>query len=230
MSAVLPSPQVAVDPGSFWAPDPGPPADLDEVWRCALRDALESPFGTGPEDQWDPQKYRRRLQAIEQTRWGGFTVGGVPAASTTDAAPHSSSVALATVREESTGVSALNEGGLDDSAVAAALAAPRKQQTYEEYIATQARVPRRGELGVTPEQVQQYQNMGYVMSGSRRPEVELRLQAVQKEMHKKMAGTQHLDFVAEEQRRAEEKALDDFQRIVQQQHLRSAAALRGHNK
>ena len=39
------------------------------------------------------------------------------------------------------------------------------------YIAEGKRIPRRGEIGLTPDEIEAYEDTGYVMSGSRYVEV-----------------------------------------------------------
>ncbi|KAJ5076473.1 hypothetical protein M0811_06473 [Anaeramoeba ignava] len=44
---------------------------------------------------------------------------------------------------------------------------PGEAQAYAEYVKQNRRIPRRGEVGLTSEEIERFENLGYVMSGSR---------------------------------------------------------------
>lgn len=85
-----------------------------------------------------------------------------------------------------------------------------RQLTYEEYMKTQARAPRKGEIGITAEDVAKIETLGYVMSGSRNPMAQKRIEAMQREVHEKQASKMSLEFLAESDRRSDEKAIDSL--------------------
>lgn len=85
-----------------------------------------------------------------------------------------------------------------------------QQQTYEEFMKTQARAPRMGEIGITAADVEKIESLGYVMSGSRNPLAEKRIELQQRAVHEKQAAKQSLNFLAETDRRADERTIDDL--------------------
>merc|ERR1712202_35001 len=44
---------------------------------------------------------------------------------------------------------------------------PGEGDAMAQYVQAGKRIPRRGEVGVTTEQIEEYENLGFVMSGSR---------------------------------------------------------------
>lgn len=44
---------------------------------------------------------------------------------------------------------------------------PGEGAAMQAFVAAGQRIPRRGEIGLAPEQIEKFENIGYVMSGSR---------------------------------------------------------------
>ena len=84
----------------------------------------------------------------------------------------------------------------------------KKQLSYEEFLqTTHKRAPRQGEIGITVDEIESAEALGYVMSGSRNRNVQKLLDSKQKELHEKQADKDRLGFLAEDDRRKDEEAV-----------------------
>lgn len=88
------------------------------------------------------------------------------------------------------------------------------KMTKDEYMLQFRRAPRRGEIGITPEQVAEAAALGYVMSGSRNKSGDKYIDRIQRQLHEKHAAHLRLQFLQEGDRRAAEAALDVFSKMV----------------
>lgn len=87
--------------------------------------------------------------------------------------------------------------------------------TYEEFMSSnQRRVPRRGEMTVTAEEIAEYESLGYVMSGSKNRGFEKAIEGLQAALHHRQADSVRLDIVAEEHRRRDERAVSHFKQLL----------------
>lgn len=93
------------------------------------------------------------------------------------------------------------------------------------FIQEGARIPRRGEIGLTSEQISNFESQGYVMSGSRNR----RMEAVRLRKENQVYSAEELaalqQFSKEERKLREEKVLNQFRTIVQAKlgHIRPEA-------
>mgnify|MGYP001568132935 CR=1 FL=1 len=89
--------------------------------------------------------------------------------------------------------------------------------TYAEFMSSNnQRVPRRGEIGVSAEDIQSYENLGYVMSGASNRHFEKGIEGLQRVLHHRQAEKVRLDIISEEHRRRDDSAVEDFKRILAQ--------------
>jgi len=92
---------------------------------------------------------------------------------------------------------------------------PGEGDAIAAYVAEGKRIPRRGEVGMTSEQISSYEDMGYIMSGSRHRRmnaVRIRKENQVYSAEEKRALTL---FNYEEKAKRENKILSDFQTLLQ---------------
>lgn len=84
-----------------------------------------------------------------------------------------------------------------------------------EYVASGKRIPRRGEVGLTSDQIEHYEKVGYVMSGSRHS----RMNAVRMRKENQIYSAEEKAALAmlnfEENKRKEAKLLEDMRMLVE---------------
>ena len=82
------------------------------------------------------------------------------------------------------------------------------------YVASGKRIPRRGEVGLTAEQISHFENLGYVMSGSRHS----RMNAIRIRKENQIYSAEEKAALAmfnfEENRKKEQKIRADMQKLV----------------
>lgn len=82
------------------------------------------------------------------------------------------------------------------------------------YVASGKRIPRRGEVGLTADQIAHFESLGYVMSGSRHS----RMNAIRIRKENQIYSAEEKAALAmfnfEENRKKEQKILHDMQRLV----------------
>lgn len=88
------------------------------------------------------------------------------------------------------------------------------QQTKDEFMQQFKRAPRRGEIGVSAEQVAEASALGYVMSGSRNRATDKYVDRIQRQLHEKQAAQMRLDFLKESDRRTDERTTDLLLQLV----------------
>lgn len=89
------------------------------------------------------------------------------------------------------------------------------QLTKDEYMQQFKRAPRRGEIGVTAEQVAEATSLGYVMSGSRNRASDKYVDRIQRQLHEKQASQLRLDFLKESDRRSEAATMDFLKGLLE---------------
>jgi hypothetical protein len=84
-----------------------------------------------------------------------------------------------------------------------------------EYVASGKRIPRRGEVGLTSDQIESFEKMGYIMSGSRHS----RMNAVRMRKENQIYSAEEKAALAmlnfEENKRKEAKLLEDMRQLVE---------------
>lgn len=97
-------------------------------------------------------------------------------------------------------------------------AAPKhaSQMTKDEYMTQFKRAPRRGEIGISAEQVAEAQALGYVMSGSRNRASDKYVDRIQRQLHEKQASQLRLNFLQESDRRAEAATMDFLKGLLEE--------------
>lgn len=93
------------------------------------------------------------------------------------------------------------------------------KMTKDEFMRNIKRAPRRGEIGITAEQVAEVERQGYVMSASRNRAADKHLDRIQRQLHEKQAAGKHLEFLKENDRRAKERALRDLADIARSEAM-----------
>lgn len=92
---------------------------------------------------------------------------------------------------------------------------PGEGSAMAEYAAAGRRIPRRGEVGMSSNQIERFEDMGYVMSGSRHA----RMNAVRLRKENQVYSAEEKAALAmfnfEEMRRKEQRVLDDMRGLVE---------------
>lgn len=95
------------------------------------------------------------------------------------------------------------------------LHAPRTKHRMLEYVASGKRIPRRGEVGLTSDQIESFEKLGYIMSGSRHS----RMTAVRLRKENQIYSAEEKAALAmlnfEENKRKEAKLLEDMRQLVE---------------
>jgi hypothetical protein len=93
---------------------------------------------------------------------------------------------------------------------------PGEASAMAEYVKAGKRIPRRGEIGLTTEQIDHYEDIGFVMSGSRHR----RMNAVRIRKETQVFSVEgkraQLQQTLEERARREAKILADFREMLAQ--------------
>eukprot|EP00878_Enallax_costatus_P031510 GHUV01034460.1.p2 GENE.GHUV01034460.1~~GHUV01034460.1.p2 ORF type:complete len:109 (+),score=39.20 GHUV01034460.1:238-564(+) len=83
-----------------------------------------------------------------------------------------------------------------------------------EYVASGKRIPRRGEVGLTSDQIEHFEDLGYIMSGSRHS----RMNAIRMRKENQIYSAEEKAALAmlnfEENKRKEAKLLEDMRQLV----------------
>ena len=82
------------------------------------------------------------------------------------------------------------------------------------YIAEGKRIPRRGEIGLTPEEIVNYEKVGYVMSGSRHRRMEAVRMRKENQLYSADEKRALAMFNKEERQKRETKILSQLKDIV----------------
>jgi hypothetical protein len=76
------------------------------------------------------------------------------------------------------------------------------------------RIPRRGEIGLNPDQIQSFESIGYVMSGSRHSRMNAIRIRKENQIYTAEEKAALAMFNAEEAKRKEEKLIDEMKKLV----------------
>mmetsp|Transcript_7878 Transcript_7878/g.15344 ORF Transcript_7878/g.15344 Transcript_7878/m.15344 type:complete len:514 (-) Transcript_7878:1127-2668(-) len=98
------------------------------------------------------------------------------------------------------------------------------------FVAEGKRIPRRGEVGLTSDQIQRFEDLGYVMSGSRHSRMNAIRMRKENQIYSAEEKMALAKLNAEEKERKEMKTLEGFNRIVQEQLEREQQALQQQQK
>ena len=87
-------------------------------------------------------------------------------------------------------------------------------EAYAQFVQEGKRIPRRGEVGLTSEEIESFENLGYVMSGSRHK----RMNAVRLRKENQVISAEEkramLQLAFEEKAKRENKILADFREVI----------------
>jgi len=93
---------------------------------------------------------------------------------------------------------------------------PGEGDAIAQYVQSGKRIPRRGEVGLSAEEIEKYETLGYVMSGSRHK----RMNAVRMRKENQVYSAEEKRALAmfnyEEKQKRENQMLADFRQLVQQ--------------
>jgi len=91
---------------------------------------------------------------------------------------------------------------------------PGEGQAYAKYVQENKRIPRRGEVGLTSDEIQDYEDLGYIMSGSRHR----RMNAIRIRKENQVYTAEEQRALAilnhEEKAKRENKIISDFRALV----------------
>lgn len=82
------------------------------------------------------------------------------------------------------------------------------------YIAEGKRIPRRGEIGLTPEEIEEYEQVGFVMSGSRHRRMEAVRLRKENQIYSADEKRALAQFNHEERAKRESKILAQFKSLI----------------
>ena len=82
------------------------------------------------------------------------------------------------------------------------------------YVAEGKRIPRRGEIGLTPDEITQYEDVGFVMSGSRHRRMEAVRLRKENQIYSADEKRALAMFSREERQKRESKILGQFREMV----------------
>ncbi|KAI6656799.1 NF-kappa-B-activating protein-like [Oopsacas minuta] len=92
---------------------------------------------------------------------------------------------------------------------------PGEGEAMAQYVAEGKRIPRRGEIGLTSNEIVAYEDVGFVMSGSRHRRMEAVRLRKENQIYNADEGRALLMFNYEERSKREEKLLTEFKEMVQ---------------
>lgn len=92
---------------------------------------------------------------------------------------------------------------------------PGEGEAMAQYVAEGKRIPRRGEIGLTSNEIVSFEDVGYVMSGSRHRRMEAVRLRKENQIYNADEGRALLMFNYEERSKREEKLLTEFKEMVQ---------------
>lgn len=104
------------------------------------------------------------------------------------------------------------EGATETNAV---LAKHPSQMTREEFLSQFKRAPRRGEIGLSAEEIGNAEKLGYVMSGSRSKAAHMFVNRVQRQLHERDAAKREQQFRQVEDERSNTDLIDALAKLVQ---------------
>lgn len=91
---------------------------------------------------------------------------------------------------------------------------PGEGDAMASFIHSGKRIPRRGEIGRTSEEIQQFEQMGYVMSGSRHKRMEAVRQRKESQVYTAEEQRMLAQMNVEEKRKKEQQLLAEFRRLI----------------
>jgi hypothetical protein len=91
---------------------------------------------------------------------------------------------------------------------------PGEGSAMAQFVANNQRIPRRGEIGLTAAEIETYEGMGYIMSGSRHK----RMNAVRLRKENQIYSAEEqkalLQFNYEEKAKREKVMLEEFKKVI----------------
>ena len=85
------------------------------------------------------------------------------------------------------------------------------------FVQNGQRIPRRGEIGLKTEQIESFEKLGYVMSGSRQARMNAVRMRKENQVYSAEEKAAMAAFNKEERAAKEQRVLDDFRRLVAEQ-------------
>ena len=95
---------------------------------------------------------------------------------------------------------------------------PGEGAAMAQYVAEGKRIPRRGEIGLTSEQIESFENVGYVMSGSRHRRMEAVRLRKENQIYSADEKRALAMFNREERQKRENKILSQFKEMIKSKH------------
>lgn len=106
------------------------------------------------------------------------------------------------------------EGATENPANAKVLPKHPSQMTREEFLSQFKRAPRRGEIGLSAEEIDHAEALGYVMSGSRSKAAHLFVNRVQRQLHERDAAKRDQQFRQVEDERHDTHLIEALANLV----------------
>eukprot|EP01091_Cochliopodium_minus_P008445 TRINITY_DN191_c0_g1_i2.p1 TRINITY_DN191_c0_g1~~TRINITY_DN191_c0_g1_i2.p1 ORF type:complete len:180 (-),score=85.00 TRINITY_DN191_c0_g1_i2:66-605(-) len=91
---------------------------------------------------------------------------------------------------------------------------PGEAQAMANYVQDEKRIPRRGEIGLETEQIEKFEELGFVMSGSRHRRMNAVRMRKESQIYSAEEKRMLSQFNFEEKAKKEQKILSDFKSII----------------
>lgn len=206
---------------SMWRNSPSPPPASDDDTESEQEEAAD---GTHHLSEKDAAKAARKAAAVEKYAAQIRQLDDMEASlfkswvEVEEAKVAAAEAAAAVVEEEEQEVGPTLPGqALLNKAKAnmGGFLLPGEGDRMLEYVASGKRIPRRGEVGLTSDQIESFEKLGYIMSGSRHS----RMTAVRLRKENQIYSAEEKAALAmlnfEENKRKEAKLLEDMRQLVE---------------
>ncbi|XP_068156136.1 NKAP family protein CG6066 [Drosophila tropicalis] len=179
--------------------------DEKDVWLEKTADGVKKPKkkkkSLSAKDKKHKKKKKKRKSEKEKSR------------RTSSSTSKSKSKSNASHNDEDVGPSLRTTGGLNQKDFGRALL-PGEGAAMAAYIAEGKRIPRRGEIGLTSDEIANFESVGYVMSGSRHRRMEAVRIRKENQLYSADEKRALAMFSKEERQKRENKILSQFKDMI----------------
>ncbi|XP_036675576.3 NKAP family protein CG6066 [Drosophila suzukii] len=181
-------------------------AEEKDVWLEKTAEGVKKPkkkkSSTSKKDKKSKKKKKKRKSEAEKSKKSSSSSGS--RSKTKDSASHN---------DEDVGPSLRTGGSLNQKDFGKALL-PGEGAAMAAYIAEGKRIPRRGEIGLTSDEIANFESVGYVMSGSRHRRMEAVRIRKENQLYSADEKRALAMFSKEERQKRENKILSQFKDMI----------------
>ncbi|XP_016951074.1 NKAP family protein CG6066 [Drosophila biarmipes] len=181
-------------------------SEEEEVWLEKTAEGVKKPkkkkSTTSKKDKKSKKKKKKRKSEAEKSKKSSSSSGS--RSKTKDSASHN---------DEDVGPSLRTGGSLNQKDFGKALL-PGEGAAMAAYIAEGKRIPRRGEIGLTSDEIANFESVGYVMSGSRHRRMEAVRIRKENQLYSADEKRALAMFSKEERQKRENKILSQFKDMI----------------